>query len=49
MEILFVFLNVQLQILLRIGNLRMLLEIGLFKKQKQGKEKKGKEKKSKLH
>ena len=59
MEILFVFLNVQLQISLRIGNLQMLLEIGLFKKQnktkakkqKQGKEKKGKEKKkkSKLH
>ena len=30
METLFVFLNVQLQISLRIGNLQMLLEIGLF-------------------
>ena len=48
-------LNVQLKISLRIGNLQMLLEIGLFKKRKQKKNKKkkkenkGKQKKSKLH
>ena len=42
MGTLFVFLNVQLQISLRIGNLQMLLEIGLLKKQK-------KKKTSKLH
>ena len=47
-------LNVQLKISLRIGNLQMLLEIGLFKKTKQNKtkqkkEKKGQQKKSKLH
>ena len=35
METLFVFLNVQLQISLLIGNLQMLLEIGLLKKKKQ--------------
>ena len=35
METLFVFLNVQLQISLRIGNLQMLLEIGLLKKKQQ--------------
>ena len=45
METLFVFLNVQLYISLRIGNLQMLLEIELLKR----KEKKKKEKKSKLH
>ena len=51
------FLNVQLYISLGIGNLQMLLEIGLFKKTKQNKTKaqkkkkkeKDKEKKSKLH
>ena len=48
METLVVFLNVQLKISLRIGNLQMLLEIGLFKKKKERK-KSGKEKKSKLH
>ena len=51
METLFVFLNVQLLIFLRIGNLQMLLEIGLLrrkKKQKQNKTK-AKKKKSKLH
>ena len=47
-------LNVQLKISPRIGNLQMLLEIGLFKKTKQNKtkqkkQKKGKQKKSKLH
>ena len=47
METLVVFLNVQLKISLRIGNLQMLLEIGLFKKKKERK-KSGKEKKSKL-
>ena len=34
METLFVFLNVQLKISLRIGNLQMLLEIGLLKREK---------------
>ena len=37
METLFVFLNVYLQISLRIGNLQMLLEIGLFKKKRREK------------
>ena len=37
METLVVFLNVQLKISLRIGNLQMLLEIGLFKKKKEKK------------
>ena len=42
-------LNVQLKISLRIGNLQMLLEIGLFKKTKQNKtkEKKRKQRKTK--
>ena len=35
METVFVFLNVQLSISLRIGNLQMLLEIGLFKKKEE--------------
>ena len=52
-ETLFVFWNEQLQISLRIGNLQMLLEIGLLKKKKQNKtrqkQKRKKEKKSKLH
>ena len=39
-------LNVQLKISLRIGNLQMLLEIGLFKKTKQNKTKR-KERKTK--
>ena len=39
METVFVFLNVQLWISLRIGNLQMLLEIGLFKKKKEEKRK----------
>ena len=39
METLVVFLNVQLKISLRIGNLQMLLEIGLFKKKKERKKK----------
>ena len=34
METLFVFLNVQLKISLRIGNLQMRLEIGLLKREK---------------
>ena len=34
METLFVFLNVQLLILLRIGNLQILPEIGLFQKKR---------------
>ena len=42
METLFVFLNVQLLIFLRIGNLQMLLEIELLKRKK--KEKKTKTK-----
>ena len=40
METLFVFLNVQLLIFLRIGNLQMLLEIELLKRQKKDKKKK---------
>ena len=39
METLFVFLNVQLLIFLRIGNLQMLLEIGLLKRKKKQKNK----------
>ena len=39
METLFVFLNVQLQISLLIGNLQMLLEIGLLKKKNKNKRK----------
>ena len=56
METLFVFLNVQLLIFLRIGNLQMLLEIELLKRQKKDKKtktktnrKKSQKKKSKLH
>ena len=59
METLFVFLNVQLLIFLRIGNLQMLLEIGLLKRKKNTKKTKTKTKtnrnkskkkqKSKLH
>ena len=55
MKTLFMFWNEQLQISLRIGNLQMLLEIGLFKKKKKqnktkhASKKKKKEKKSKLH
>ena len=45
METLFVFLNVQLWISLRVGNLQMLPEIELFKKKKKRKNKKKKEKK----
>ena len=37
METLFVFLNVQLYISLRIGNLQILLEIGLWKRKKKQK------------
>ena len=48
METLFVFLNVQLKISLRIGNLQMLLEIGLLKREKKTKQNKT-TKKSKLH
>ena len=44
METLVVFLNVQLKISLRIGNLQMLLEIGLFKKKRKEKEREKKEK-----
>ena len=44
METLFVFLNVQLQISLRIGNLQMLLEIGLLKKKNKNKKTKNKQK-----
>ena len=43
METLFVFSNVQLLISLRIGNLQILSEIGLFQKKKK------KKRKSKLH
>ena len=46
------FLNVQLSISLRIGNLQMLLKTGLFKNQNKKqtkKQKKTKKKKSKLH
>ena len=39
METLFVFLNVQLKISLRIGNLQMRLEIGLLKREKKNKTK----------
>ena len=57
MKTLCMFWNEQLQISLRIGNLQMLLEIGLFKKKQnktkqnktKAKKKKRKEKKSKLH
>ena len=48
-ETLFVFWNVQLEISLRIGNLQILLGIGLLKRKKEKrKEMKRKEKKSKL-
>ena len=49
MKTLFMFWNEQLQISLRIGNLQMLLEIGLFKKKqtKQNKTRKQKKKKRK--
>ena len=54
METLFAFLNVQLLIFLRVGNLQMLLEIGLLKRKKQKQKQietkvKKKKKKSKLH
>ena len=55
METLFVFLNVQLLIFLRIGNLQMLLEIELLKRKKKDKKtktnrkKSQKKKKSQLH
>ena len=57
METLFAFLNVQLLIFLRIGNLQMLLEIGLLKRKKKqknknknkSKQKSKKKKNSKLH
>ena len=42
METLFVFLNVQLLIFLRIGNLQMLLEIELLKRKKKDKKTKTK-------
>ena len=44
METLFAFLNVQLLIFLRIGNLQMLLEIGLLKRKKQKNKNKNKNK-----
>ena len=44
METLFAFLNVQLLIFLRIGNLQMLLEIGLLKRKTKTKTKKQKQK-----
>ena len=44
METLFVFLNVQLLIFLRIGNLQMLLEIELLKRQKKRQKNKNKNK-----
>ena len=48
METLFMFLNVQCKSrYTRIGNLQMLLEIGLFKKKKTDKQKKRKAKKKK--
>ena len=47
-ETLLVFWNVQLEISLRIGNLQILLGIGLLKRKKERKEMKRKEKKSKL-
>ena len=43
METLFVFLNVQLLIFLRIGNLQMLLEIELLKRKKKTKKQKQKQ------
>ena len=43
METLFVFLNVQLLIFLRIGNLQMLLEIELLKRKKKDKKQKQKQ------
>ena len=45
METLFAFLNVQLLIFLRIGNLQMLLEIGLLKRKKQQQKKQQQKKK----
>ena len=48
METLVVFLNVQLKISLRIGNLQMLLEIGLFKKKEKKKKEKRKKKEHKV-
>ena len=49
METLFVFWNEQLQISLRIGNLQMLLEIGLLKnKTKQNKTKAKKQKRKEI-
>ena len=47
METLVVFLNVQLKISLRIGNLQMLPEIGLFKKKKRKRKRKERKKKIK--
>ena len=47
MVTLVVFLNVQLKISLRIGNLQMLLEIGLFKKKKRKRKRKERKKKIK--
>ena len=44
METLFVFLNVQLLIFLRIGNLQMLLEIELLKRKKKRQKNKNKNK-----
>ena len=44
METLFVFLNVQLLIFLRIGNLQMLLEIELLKRKKKENKNKNKSK-----
>ena len=49
METLFVFLNVHLKISLRIGNLQMLLEIGLLKREKNKTKQNKTTKKSKLH
>ena len=54
METLFVFLNLQLLIFLLMGNLQMLLEIGLLKRKKNKKTKtktktNRNKKKSKLH
>ena len=47
METLFVFLNVQLLIFLLMGNLQMLLEIGLLKRKKQQQQQKTKTKQTK--
>ena len=47
MATLVVFLNVQLKISLRIGNLQMLLEIGLLKKKKRKRKRKERKKKRK--